>query len=177
MTQIPKVGQRLLSTPGSIHSTCLEVFVTVTPKEEFAGGGPANSSLGMTPTKNCILQPSQIISVCSRRHAQRRIGGALPANPSFGMTTTKILRHFFSRHGSCICLHVLFQLEVLLDFPIPHLKSTSRSHYYDHGPTDLIPGVKSILIANGFATPNTYFPRRCTPYNYGDPCIKLPLML
>ena len=34
----------------------------------------------------------------------------------------------------------LLQLEVLLDFPIPHFKSTSRSHYFDDGPTDDIPG-------------------------------------
>ena len=40
--------------------------------------------------------------------------------------------------------HIL-QIEVLLDFPIPHFKSTSRSHYFDLGPTDVIPGNKSLL--------------------------------
>ena len=86
--------------------TELKVFVVVIPKEGLTGRAPSIFLLLWHQLQNIIYEGSNV-KFYSRRHTQRRIGGALPAHPSLGMTTTKILRHVFPWHissNTSVCL-------------------------------------------------------------------------
>ncbi len=65
---------------------CLKIFVVVIPKEGLAGiggQGPANPSLGMTPTIKFYSATFTDYVLQSDCHTKRRIA---PANPSLGKT-------------------------------------------------------------------------------------------
>ena len=70
------------------------VFVVVIPKEGLAA--PANNSLGITPTTDCIYEGSRVILICIVGVIPKEgLAGPQPANPSLGIGNDKHLKVCF----------------------------------------------------------------------------------